>query len=296
IMTGHSFTMTGGEKPEQVDACSVSSGFFSTLGVPPMLGRVLSPDEDQVGHAHVVVLSHRMWREHFGSNADIVGHNIQLDGEAYLVAGVMPASFRFPDFAQMWTPMAWTDKERAVRGEHHYMVIARLKPGVELQQAKAEMNTISDRLQQLYPDDDKGWGATVLPLHDDMVSDVRTPLLVLLGAVAFVLLIACVNVANLALAKTFSRQKEIAIRTALGATSGRVLRQILTESLLLALAGGALGLTYAQAGVRLIMAFLADKLSPSIEVGLDGKVLFFTAAISITAGILAGVLPALRLA
>ncbi|MGC1645974.1 MAG: ABC transporter permease, partial [Candidatus Sulfotelmatobacter sp.] len=141
IMTYHGFTMTGGDKPEQVAACAVSAGFFSTLGVPPALGRVLSPDEDQVGHSHVVVLSHRMWQEHFGSNPEIVGHNINLDGEAYLVAGVMPPNFRFPDFAEMWTPMAWTDKERAVRGEHHYMVIARLKPGVELQQAKAEMNT-----------------------------------------------------------------------------------------------------------------------------------------------------------
>jgi putative ABC transport system permease protein len=296
IIAYHGFTMTGGDKPEQVAASAVSAGFFSTLGVSPMLGRVLSPDEDQVGHSHVVVLSHRMWQEHFGSNVDIVGHNINLDGEGYLVAGVMPPSFRFPDFAQIWTPMAWTDKERAVRGEHHYMVIARLKPGVELQQAKAEMNTISDRLQQLYPDDDKGWGATVLPLHDDMVSDVRSPLLVLLGAVAFVLLIACVNVANLALAKTFSRQKEIAIRTALGATWPRVLRQLLTETVLLALAGGALGLSCAHFGIRLIVAFLADKLPTSTEISLDSQVLVFTAVISIVSGIVAGVLPAVRLA
>jgi putative ABC transport system permease protein len=296
IMAGHYFTMTGGDKPEQVAACAVSSGFFSTLGVLPMLGRVFSPDEDQVGHSHVVVLSHRMWQEHFGSNADIVGHNINLDGEAHLVAGVMPASFRFPDFAQMWTPMAWTDKERAVRGEHHYMVIARLKSGVELQPAQAEMNTISDRLQQLYPDDDKGWGATVLPLHDDMVRDVRTPLLVLLGAVVFVLLIACVNVANLALAKAFSRQKEIAIRTALGASWSRVLRQLLAETVLLALAGGALGLSCAHFGIRLIVAFLADRLPSSAEVSLDSRVLAFTAVISIVSGIVAGVLPAVRLA
>ena len=296
IYTYHGFTMTGGDKPEQVAASAVSSGFFSTLGVPPMLGRVFFPDEDQVGHSHVVVLSHRMWQEHFGSNADIVGHNINLDGEAYLVAGVMPATFRFPDFAQMWTPMAWTDKERAVRGEHHYMVVARLKPGVELQQAQAEMNTISDRLQQQYPDDDKGWGATVLPLHDDMVSDVRTPLLVLLGAVAFVLLIACVNVANLALAKTFSRQKEIAIRTALGASWPRVLRQLLTETVLLALAGGVLGLSCAHFGIRLIVAFLADRLPSSTEVSLDSRVLAFTAVISTVSGIVAGVLPAVRLA
>ena len=295
IYTYHGFTFTGTDKPEQVGACAASSGFFSTLGVQPVLGRVFTPEEDQPGRSSVVVLSHRLWQEHFGSNPAIVGRNIEMDGQSYLVAGVMPASFQFPDFAQMWTPMAWTDKERAVRGEHHSVVVARLKPGVDLKQAQAEMNTISGRLEQQYPEDNKGWGAVVVPLHDDMVSDVRPALLVLLGAVAFVLLIASVNVANLALARTFSRQKEIAIRTALGASSARVLRQILTESVLLALAGGALGLTYAHAGVRLIMAFLADKLPHSTEVGLDAKVLGFTAAISVAAGILAGALPALRL-
>jgi len=295
IYTYHGFTFTGTDKPEEVGACAASSGFFSTLGVQPMLGRVFSPEEDQPGRSNVVVLSHRLWQEHFGSNPAIVGHNIQMDGQSYLVAGVMPTSFQFPDFAQMWTPMAWTDKERAVRGEHHSVVVARLKPGVDLKQAQAEMNTISSRLEQQYPEDNKGWGAVVVPLHDDMVSDVRPALLVLLGAVAFVLLIASVNVANLALARTFSRQKEIAIRTALGASSARVLRQILTESVLLAIAGGVLGLTYAHAGVRLIMAFLADKLPHSTEVGLDAKVLGFTAVISVAAGILAGVLPGLRL-
>ncbi len=295
IYTFRGFTLTEGDKPEQVDGCAATSGFFSTLGVQPMLGRAFLPEEDQPGHSNVVVLSHRLWQEHFGSNSGIVGQNIKMDGQSYLVAGVMPANFRFPDFAQMWTPMAWTDQEKAVRGEHHSVVIARLKSGMELKQAQAEMNTISSRLEQQYPEDDKGWGAIVVPLHDDMVSDVRPALLLLLGAVAFVLLIASVNVANLALARTFSRQKEIAIRTALGATSIRVLRQILTESILLALAGGALGLTYAQGGIRLIMAFLADKLPHSIEVGLDSKVLVFTAVISIAAGILAGVLPAVRL-
>lgn len=295
IYTFHGFTLTGTQTPEQVQASAVSSGFFATLGVQPMLGRVFSPDEDQPGHSHVVVLSHRFWQEHFGSNPGIVGHNIGLDGQGYLVAGVMPPSFRIPDFAQLWTPMAWTDQERAVRGEHHYMVVARLKPGVHVNQAQAEMSTISDRLQQMYPADDKGWGAVVMPLHDDLVSDVRPALLVLLGAVAFVLLIACVNVANLALAKTLSRQKEIAIRTALGASAARVLRQILTETVLLALSGGAIGLAFAHFGIRLIMAFLADKVPRSVEVGLDSRVLAFTAIISILAGIVAGVLPAVRL-
>ena len=295
IYTYHGFTLTGGEKPEQVDASAVSSNFFETLGVPPMLGRVFSTQEDRPGRSSVVVLSHRFWQEHFGSNPDIVGHNINIDGQRFLVAGVMPPSFRFPDVAQVWTPMAWTDKERAVRGEHHYAVVARLKSGIALKHAQAAMNTISSRLEQLYPEDNKGWGAVVVPLHDDLVSDVRPALLVLLGAVAFVLLIACVNVANLALAKTLSRRKEIAIRTALGASSARVLRQILSETVLLALAGGAIGLIYAGFGVRLIMAFLADKLPHSVEVGLDLPVLGFTAIISILTGIIAGVLPALRL-
>jgi putative ABC transport system permease protein len=295
IYSYHGFTLTGGDKPEQLDGTAVSADFFSTLGVQPEIGRALSPDEDQLGHANVVVLSHRLWQEHFGSNRDIVGRNITLDGGTYLVAGVMPASFRIPDYAQMWTPMAWTDKQKAVRGEHHYSVVARLKPGIDVKQAQSEMNTISNRLEQAYPEDDKGWGALVTPLHDDLVSDVRPALLVLLGAVGFILLIACVNVANLSLARTFSRQKEIAIRTALGASSARVVRQILSENVVLAMLGGALGLTYAHFGIRLIMAFLAGKLPQSMSAGIDIKVLAFTAVISVVTGVLAGILPALHL-
>jgi putative ABC transport system permease protein len=295
IFTYHGFTLTGSDKPEQVDAGAVSASFFPTLGVEPMLGRVFSAEEDQPGRSNVLVLSYRFWHERFGSNRDIVGRNITMDGQSYLVAGVMPASFRFPDFAQVWTPMAWTDQERAVRGEHHYGVVARLKDGVQLPQAQAEMNTISGRLERLYPEDDKGWGALIVPLRDDLVGDVRPALLVLLGAVSFVLLIACVNVANLTLAKAFSRQKEIAIRTALGASAARVLRQMLTETVLLAIAGGVLGLSCAGYGVHLIVSFLADRLPHQVDVGLDLRVLLFTALISLLTGIAAGVLPALRL-
>ncbi len=289
------FTLTGGDKPEQVDASGVSPRFFSTLEVQPMLGRGFSPEENQPGHSNVVVLSHRFWQEHFGSNREIVGRNITLDGASYLVSGVMPPSFRFPDFAQIWTPLAWTDQETAVRGNHNYLVIARLKPGVDLKQAQAEMNTISSRLEQQYPADDKGWGALARPLQADLVSDIRPALLVLLGAVGFILLIACVNVTNLSLARIFSRHKEIAIRTAMGASSARIIRQILAESILLALLGGAVGLTYAHFGIRLIMAFLADKLPASIEVSIDLKVLAFTAAVSVLTGVIAGILPALHL-
>jgi len=296
IYSYRGLTLTGTERAEQVDACAASSGFFETLGVLPMIGRAFTPEEDQPGRTNVVILSYRFWQEHFGANRDVVGHDITMDGQNFLVAGVMPASFRFPEFAQMWTPMGWTDKERAVRGEHHSVVIARLKPGLTLGQAQAEMNTISSRLEQLYPADDKGWGALVLPLHADMVSDVRPALLMLLGAVAFVLLIACANVANLALSKTLGRNKEIAIRTALGATSARVVRQLLTESLLLALTGGVLGLLFAQWGARLIVAFLGDKLPVTAEVALDSRVLVFTLCVSVLTGLLAGIMPALRLA
>src|SRR5215472_1320481 len=295
IYSFRSFTLTDGNKPEQVDACAASSHFFSTLGVEPMLGRTLLPEEDQPGRSNVVVLSFRFWQQHFGSNPDIVGRNVVLDGRNFLIAGVMPPSFRFPEFAQMWTPLAWTEQERVVRGEHHYVVIARLKAGVDVKHAQAEMNTISSRLEQLYPADDKAWGAVVVPLHDDLVSDVRPAMLVLLGAVACILLIACVNVANLILARGFSRQKEIAIRTALGASALRVLRQVLTESVLLSLLGGAIGLSYAPFGVRLITAFLGDKLPGAIEVKLDSGVLAFTAAISLLTGLLSGMLPAIRL-
>lgn len=296
IYSYRAFTLTGGDKPVQVDACAVSSQFFQTLSTPPMLGRTILPEEDQSGRSNVVVLSFRFWQEHFGSNRDIVGHNILMDGKNFYVAGVMPLSFRYPEFAQMWTPMAWTDQERAVRGEHHYVVIARLKPDVSVQQAQAEMNTISSRLERLYPADDKGWGAVVVPLHEDLVNDVRPAMLVLLGAVLCVLLIGCVNVANLILAKGFSRQKEIAIRTALGASTARVFRQVLTESVLLSLLGGILGLACAPSGVRLITAFLGDKLPASIDVSLDSRVLAFTAVASVLTGILSGIIPALRLA
>ncbi len=291
------FTLTGSDKPEQINATAVSSQFFQTLGVKPFLGRTLLPDEDQPGHSNVVVLSYRFWEEHFGANRDVVGHDIVMDGQKFQIAGVMPPNFKFPDFAQMqmWTPMAWTDEQRAIRGNHNYVVIARLKPGTDVKSAQAEMNTISSRLEQLYPADDKGWGAVVVPLHDDLVSDVRPAMLVLLGAVGCVLLIACVNVANLILAKAFSRQKEIAIRTALGASATRVVRQVLTESVLLAVVGGVLGVSLAGFGVRLTMAFLADRVPSWTVVKTDATVLIFTAAISLLTGVLAGLLPALRL-
>jgi putative ABC transport system permease protein len=295
IYSFSSFNFTASDQPEAIQGAGVSPDFFSALRSQPLLGRTFLPEEDQPGRGHVVILSHAIWKSHFAGNRNVIGQNIIFDNETYTVVGVMGPNFRFPDWAKVWTPMAWTDAQRQVRGEHHFLVIARLKSGVPLLQAQAEMNTISSRLEQQYPADDKGWGAILVTLREQIVGDVRPALLVLLGAVAFVLLIACANVANLTLAKTFARRKEIAIRAALGASRGRILQQVLAESVLLALAGGAMGLLFARAGTSLITNFLAGSLPRSAEIGLDGWVLIFTLGVSLLTGIAAGLVPALRL-
>jgi putative ABC transport system permease protein len=289
------FNLTGNGEPEPVDGAAVSGNFFSVLGTPPKLGRAFLPEEDQPGHSRVAILSYALWQNRFGGDPSVVGKEITLDGQGYTVVGVMPAAFSLPSKAGIWTPMAWTSQERVVHGEHHYLVIARLKPGVDLKQAQAEMSTISRNLEQQYPEDDKGWGAVIIPLREELVGDLRPALLILLGAVAFVLLIACANVANLVLVKTLARRKEIAIRAALGASRGRVIALILTETVMVALAGGALGLIVAHFGIDLIVAFLADKLAQSVDVHLDGWVLGFTLSASLLSGVIAGLVPAWHL-
>ena len=289
-------TLTGRDQPEAVQGLVVSSEFFQVLGVTPMQGRTFTSEEDTNGHGNVVVLSYPFWQSHFGADPKVIGKNLTFNGLPYSIIGVMPADFHFFYQGEYFVPLGWTDKDRAVRNNHNYLVIARLKRGVGLRQAQAEMNTISARLEQAYPEDDKGWGATIVPLREDLVGDVRPALLVLIGAVAFVLLIACANVANLVLAKTLGRRKEIAIRTALGASWQRVIQNTLAETLLLSAAGGALGLLVAHGGIALIVAFFGDKLPQTGPVGLDTKVLGFTLGLSILAGVLAGLAPAWRLA
>jgi putative ABC transport system permease protein len=288
------FTVGGKEQPEAVQAAAVASNFFPLLRVRPLWGRTFTADEDRPGKGHVVALGYSFWRDHFASDPNVVGRNILLDGETYSVVGVMPQTFQFPSWAKIWIPLAWDNETRAVRGNHNYLVIARLKKGVDIRQAQAELSAISTRLEQLYPEDDKGWGAIILPLREQLVGDVRPALFVLLGAVAFVLLIACANVANLVLAKTLARRKEIAIRTALGATRFTVLRQILAETVLLSVAGGALGLFLARFGITLLVKVLGDRIPPFMQITLDVPVLAFTLLLSVIAGVLAGLIPSVR--
>lgn len=295
LVGGRGFNLTGTGRPEALHASTVTDGFFDVFGVKPIWGRTFLPEEDQAGKNREVVLSYPLWRDRFASDRKAVGRQIELNGEAYSIIGVMGPAFRYPDWAQFWTPMAMTDKEKAVRSNHNDLAIARLKPTVDVKQAQAEMNTISRRLEEAYPEDDKGWGASVVPLREQEVGEVRTPLLMLLGAVAFVLLIACANVANLVLARTLARKKEIAIRTALGATRSQAMRQVLLEPVVLSLCGGALGLSGAHFGIQLIIKFFGDKLPRGTEIGFDGQVLAFTFAVAILTGILSGILPALRL-
>ncbi|HEX5412739.1 MAG TPA: ABC transporter permease [Terriglobia bacterium] len=280
--------LTGTEHPEALKAARISADFFKVLGVEPWIGRNFSPEEEQSGHAAEVILGTDFWHAHFGTDRNIIGQKLTFDGRPYTIIGIMPPNFRSPSWAKVWIPLGWTAAERAVRGNHTYLAIARLKPGVGIASAQAEMNTISSRLAEQYPDDDSGWGAVLVPLHEDLVGEVQPTLLILLGAVALVLLIACANIGNLVLERSLGRRKEMAVRTALGASRSRVLRQVLSETALLGLAGGVLGLLFAYFSVALFTHYPALHLPRASEIRLDGWVLAFTLSVSILTGILSG--------
>jgi predicted permease len=289
------FRLTGNGEPQMVRAARVEPTFFPLLGTRPLLGREIGASDDASGGQHVAVLSYPLWNSQFGGDQQIVGKSIHLDGEAYTVIGVMPPSFDKPESALLWVPLVWTAQEKAVRGEHSMAAVARLKPGVTVQQAQAQLDAIAARIAEQYPADSAGWGAAVVPLREETVGDVRRPLLMLFGAVVFVLLIACANVANLMLARTVDRRKEIAIRAAFGAKRTRIIRQVLSESLLVSIAGGALGLIVAQWGTELVVNYFGTSMPRLADIKMDGAVLAFAFATALVSGTVAGVAPAWRL-
>ena len=246
------------------------------------------PADDRPG-THVALLSYSLWQRRFGSDPSVIGRAITLNSESYTVVGVMPASVHLPDTEgnwndQVWVPIAFPSEEAAQRGNHYLSVIARMKSGVSLKQAQAEMDTIAARLAQQYPDFNKRIGVNLYPLQEEVVGEIKPALLVLLGAVGFVLLIACANVANLLLARAAARQKEIALRLALGANRSRLTRQFLTESVLLAIIGGGLGLVLAFAAINGLRASIPATISQATAINIDLKVLIFTAAVALVTG------------
>jgi len=290
--------LTGMGEGERLSAYMVSAEFFPTLGVQPVAGRLISRQEDRVGGTPVVMISAALWQRKFGAAPDTVGKSLTLNGQSYEIVGVTPASFALYGRARdVYIPIGqWADPTFRNRGvSFGTKVVGRLKPGVTIAQAQADMGRIAGNLAASYPDSNKGLGIAIMSLKQNIVGDVQAPLVVLLGAVAFVLLIACANVANLLLARATGRTREFAIRAALGAGRGRIVRQLLTESVLLAVAGGAAGLAIAYWGTEAVLGLVPGALPRSGEVHLDGRVLLFTLGASLFVGLLFGLVPALRL-
>ena len=289
--------LTGVSNPEWLHGMCVTTGFFSMLGTPPQIGRDFLSDEQKPGHSNVTIISHALWQRRFGGTPDIINQTIKLDDESFTVIGVMPANsgglhFRDPD---VWMPLALTAEQVQKRDVRSLFPLGRLKPGVTLERAHAEMSLIADRLARQYPDSNRGWDVRITPFLDYAVSGMKPALLLMLAAVAFVLLITCTNLANLLLARAAARQKEIVVRSALGAGRWRIVRQLLTESVMLSVAGGIIGSALALWSMRIILGLIPDWYKPRVlDVSLDGRMLAFTIAITVLTGLSFGLVPAFQ--
>jgi len=301
-----SLNLAGGDNPEHITGASVSANLFQVLRVEPIKGRVFLPEEDVTGKNQVAIVGYGLWERRYARDPNIIGRSIMLNGNNYTIIGIMPAGFQFPGGtgtinkfftpqpADVWLPLALTPEQLTSRSPLSNNAIGRLETGVTIEQAQTALNTIQQRIAQQYPDAFIGSEVKIVPLHAQVAGPVRPALFVLLGAVAFVLLIACVNVANLLLARSSSRRKEIAIRAALGASRRRVIRQLLTESLLLAVAGGVLGICLAEVSLNLFKVLLPANFPRAQEINIDLRVMAFTLIISVATGIVFGLAPAIQ--
>jgi len=291
------YALTGRGSARSIEAGAVNANFFDIVRARPVLGRVFLPEEDSPDRKYVAILSDRFWRSELGGTSDVIGRTLRLNGQQYTVIGVMPASASVAAWPVMatdiWVPIGLNAEQRASRGNHNQNGVARLKAGVTLASARSEMDAISLRLGREFGQFDKGWGAMVVPMQEDIVGGSRTTLVMLLGAVGLVLLIACANVGNLLFTRALNRRKEIAIRAALGA-GRRVVQHLLVEALLLATAGGAIGLLIAYLTLKAASTLLASQIPRAEEISIDARVLMFVLAVSMLTGVLAGTLPALR--
>src|SRR5262249_24228321 len=294
-MQNVTMNLTGGGEPERVRALRVTSGFFETFGVSPALGRGFLPDEDAHGHGQVADLSAGFWQRRFGADLSVLGRTLLRDGKPSVVAGVMPpgADQAMGD-VDVWTPAAFSAEERASHGSHYLRAVGRLAPSATIEAARRQLDEVARALEREHPESNRDWRVTMSPLGDALVGNVRPTLVVLAVAVAFLLLIACANVASLLLGHATSREREIAVRVALGAGRGRILRQLACESTLLTLVGGAVGLALGTFGVDLLLALAPDGMAGLKGVKLDLPLVAFAFLASLAAGLVVGVAPALQ--